>query len=286
MRTVEDLLSKTNLELHVIDLELGKMSYFEVGTRKNPSLVFLHGFGTNALDFFQIAQRLENNFHIILIDLPFSGESNLYYTDSYKPVEISEWLKEGLEIIGVSQFHLIGHSISAHYIFDYASRNKVLSLIALDGGYLKPNMFEGYSLEEELKVTAEIIRQSKYKSEQHFFDSHQSWTENEFVIARRNYKSSDEGLIFSLPENIAVQMIKDTADCPDYDVIQQIMFPILILRSSLPAEINHIREHCVEVFKEYKEVEVVTLEQSEHDIHHSNVDDVVVKLNDWVNNLK
>ncbi|MGK0577873.1 alpha/beta fold hydrolase [Macrococcus capreoli] len=286
MEDINSLLKENHLIYKSVSTEKGSVSYFETDNNREykTTLLLMHGFGATGLDYLPIIKLLQDQFHIISIELPERGESKLIGTNDFSPTSIATWVKAFVTTIQLEKFHLIGHSIAAHYGLAYAKEFSVESLILLDGGYLVPGDFEGYSLEKELNDTRKFIQSLKYDSEKALIaaltEQGNSATQN--IIDRRLFKIEDNALVFTLSEDIAVQMTKDVAKYPDYEVIKNINNEIYIIRCDLPKEVNPIRDLGINKFLKAKEAKITVLENSNHSLYHSKSKEVSELISAWI----
>ncbi|WP_414049567.1 alpha/beta fold hydrolase [Macrococcus animalis] len=286
MEDINSLLKENHLIYKSVSTEKGSVSYFKTDNNREykTTLLLMHRFGATGLDYLPIIKLLQDQFHIISIDLPERGESKLIGTNDFSPTSIATWLNAFVTTIQLEKFHLIGHSMAAHYGLAYAKEFSVESLILLDGGYLVPGDFEGYSLEKELNDTRKFIQTLKYDSEEALIASltEQGNSEVMNIIDRRLFKINDNALVFTLSEDVAVQMTKDVANYPDYELIKNINNEVYIIRCDLPKEVNPIRELGINEFLKVKEAKVTVLENSNHSVYHSKTKEVSELIKHWI----
>jgi abhydrolase domain-containing protein 6 len=88
-----------------------RIVYSEGGRREADPVVLVHGFSASADTWNRMAAQLTKRFHVIAPDLPGWGESTRLDSSSYcYPAQI-ERLHDFLRQIGLSRFHLAGHSM-------------------------------------------------------------------------------------------------------------------------------------------------------------------------------
>lgn len=286
MNNLKNLLKENHLLYKTATTERGTVSYFETNNVAidKSTLLFMHGFGATGLDYLPIIKLLQDQYHIISIDLPERGESKINLKDDFSPTSIANWLHDFVTTIKLETFHLIGHSMAAHYGLAYAKDFEIESLILLDGGYLVSEDFEDYSLEQELEDTKKLIQTLTYDSEEDLLMSlkEQGKSEEMIIIDRRLFVSENDKLVFTLSEDVAAKMTSDVAKYPDYDLIQKIKNEIYIIRCDIPVEVNPMRNLGIRKFLAVKKVKVTVLENSNHSLYHAKSKDVAALINDWV----
>lgn len=109
---------------------------YSEGGRGEP-VVMVHGFGASADNWNRMAGRIGKQYRVIAPDLPGWGESTRLDTASYSyPIQV-ERLHQFLQQLGLSRFHLLGHSmggcIAATYAANYPDEVTTLTLIAPHG---------------------------------------------------------------------------------------------------------------------------------------------------------
>lgn len=112
----------------------------EMGT--GPDVICLPGVGWSGRELLSIAEPLSAHCRTRMLDLPGIGRSDgigrgLGFKD------YGEWLGAYLRACGITQAHLVGHSLGATVALACARMypEQVASLTLLDGGYRKPSLF-------------------------------------------------------------------------------------------------------------------------------------------------
>lgn len=93
----------------------------EQGSSKYPTLVFLHGFLGNRLDWQTTIDQLKGSFHCVTIDLPGHGQS----IASVAPLEngfehCHQLIQFVLAQLNIQSFTLVGYSLGGRIALDYA----------------------------------------------------------------------------------------------------------------------------------------------------------------------
>lgn len=117
-----------------------RMAYHEIGSRKNPTVICVHGLTRTGRDFDALAHGLSDHFHVISPDLPGRGASdwlpdaNLYQPQSYVQAltHLLAALGETVMWVGTSLGGICGMAIAA------AIGNPLTKLVLNDVGPMVP----------------------------------------------------------------------------------------------------------------------------------------------------
>ena len=110
--------------------------YLEWGQAGNPLIVMLHGGSQQAHSWDFVSLPLSEDYHIIALDQRGHGDSD-WANDGDYTVEAHQRDIDGfVAALGLSDFHLIGHSMGGRNSYVWASRNsdKLRSLVIVDTG--------------------------------------------------------------------------------------------------------------------------------------------------------
>ena len=102
-----------------------------LGSRKNPPLVFLHGFLGSGQSWLDIARAFSEDHFCILPDLPGHGGNTALDMNATLNFElVTDWLAGSLDGIPVSRIHLVGYSLGGRTALTFASRfpERILTL--------------------------------------------------------------------------------------------------------------------------------------------------------------
>ncbi|TEW48502.1 2-succinyl-6-hydroxy-2,4-cyclohexadiene-1-carboxylate synthase [Psychromonas algicola] len=95
--------------------------YEQQGSNDNPTLVFLHGFLGNCLDWHTTIEQLKSDFHCVCIDLPGHGNSSaidLSKVDGF--ANCHQLIKYCLNELNIQSFVFVGYSLGGRIALDYA----------------------------------------------------------------------------------------------------------------------------------------------------------------------
>ncbi len=117
------------------------INYFQSNNlNKNNVVIFLHGWGSEALHLKSI---FENCANFIAIDLPGFGKSDLPH-GAWSIKDYSEFLNNLLQKLGIQNPILVGHSVGGNIATKYAVHNKVKKLIIIAGAGIRKKTFKIY----------------------------------------------------------------------------------------------------------------------------------------------
>ncbi len=115
------------MKLNINDTDID-VNYIEYGNKKGKPIVLLHGWGQNIEMMKPIGDRLQEKYHIIIIDLPGFGDS----PEPKRVLDIYDYNKvveEVLNNLKINNPTMIGHSFGGRISIIYASRNQVDKVI-------------------------------------------------------------------------------------------------------------------------------------------------------------
>lgn len=93
----------------------------EQGSNKCPTLVFLHGFLGNKLDWQTTIEQLKDTFHCVTIDLPGHGQSIACVSTLENGFEnCHKLIRFTLEHLNIQSYSLVGYSLGGRIALDYA----------------------------------------------------------------------------------------------------------------------------------------------------------------------
>jgi len=95
--------------------------YEQQGSSNNPTLVFLHGFLGDRIDWQTTIEQLKDSFHCVTIDLPGHGNSvstALPLNDGFE--NCHHLIKVCLDELKLQSFSFIGYSLGGRIALDYA----------------------------------------------------------------------------------------------------------------------------------------------------------------------
>ncbi len=100
------------LKEHSIAINGKKAYYWKSETKKQQTILFLHGFPGNHLGLIDLAEHLASGYNIVMIDLPGCGQSE-NMAGAHTAATYSEWLADFMAATGLESVILLGHSFGA-----------------------------------------------------------------------------------------------------------------------------------------------------------------------------
>ncbi len=88
-----------------------------------PVIVLVHGFGGDKDNFLRFARRLTHDYRVVIPDLPGFGESTRDMKAAYDIVSQAGRLDVFIKSMGISSFHLGGHSMGGAIAGEYAAQH-------------------------------------------------------------------------------------------------------------------------------------------------------------------
>ena len=106
---------------------------------QKPSLLMVHGFGASKENWLELALQLQNDFHLVLVDLPGHGQTSFNPSLKYDMDDQVRYLHSFVQAIGIQHFHMIGNSmgggVSALYAGTYPDEVASITLLSPAGIY-------------------------------------------------------------------------------------------------------------------------------------------------------
>lgn len=88
-----------------------QFNYTLIGDRKQPVILFLHGFMGNGDDFLQVIDLISAKFCCLVIDLPGHGITEVSQDSNYQMPNVAQALIELLEQLKIKPCFLVGYSM-------------------------------------------------------------------------------------------------------------------------------------------------------------------------------
>jgi abhydrolase domain-containing protein 6 len=97
-----------------------EIGYF-IGSKKGPTVMLLHGFGTDKEQWLPVVPYLEAaGYHVVVPDMPGFGSNFREVDAKYDATSIARQLRTLAKSIDLGMFHLVGHSVGAIVAASYA----------------------------------------------------------------------------------------------------------------------------------------------------------------------
>jgi len=136
--------SRADLELKQVQVEDFKVPYLEGG--EGETVFLIHGFQSNKDIWLRFAGQLTDQYHVIAIDLPAHGDSNILMDKSYTIPEQARRVGLIMDKMRLTKpVHVVGHSMGGAIALDLAAtapkRVKTLALMN-SAGVVEPQSSE------------------------------------------------------------------------------------------------------------------------------------------------
>ena len=194
--------------------------YREDGDKNKPYFVLFHGFPSSSHMFRDLIPLLKNNFHVISMDYPGFGQSDIPAREKFNYTfdNIAEVVDEFLKILGVEKFYMYVFDYGAPIGFRIALKNpgKILGIVSQNGNIYEKGLGKKWAARAEYwkNPTAEL--REKYKSAfapetiigQYTFGTPENsvapdgYTLDIFYTQRENYAEIQSDLIFDYQNNV------------------------------------------------------------------------------------
>lgn len=112
-------------------------SYSEGGSSTKPTLLLIHGLAGSRDNWNRVAHYLTTNYHVIIPDLPGSGETIVSHDFDYSVPNLAEKLRRFVEAANLKgPIHIAGHSLGGSIALLYAGQYpfETKSLFLVDSG--------------------------------------------------------------------------------------------------------------------------------------------------------
>jgi pimeloyl-ACP methyl ester carboxylesterase len=112
-----------------------KLHFWDWGNSGKPNLILVHGGMDHARSWDLTANAFRDDFHVVAPDLRGHGDSSWAYGAMYSTAEYVLDLSALLDIVGGFPVYLIGHSLGAAIVLQYAGvyPDRTKKLVAIDG---------------------------------------------------------------------------------------------------------------------------------------------------------
>jgi len=121
------------LEKSSVDIGEMEMSLLQNNNQSRPTILMLHGFSADKINWIRFAKHLDSDFNIVIPDMAGHGETGFSKDWNYSsPVQAARLVKL-LDKLGLDKVHIIGNSmggnIAAQFAKNYPQRILTLALI-------------------------------------------------------------------------------------------------------------------------------------------------------------
>jgi pimeloyl-ACP methyl ester carboxylesterase len=137
-----------------------KLHFWDWGNKGKPNLILVHGGMDHARSWDRVAQAFRDNFRVLAPDLRGHGDSSWAPGAMYSLSEYILDLSALADIIDGFPVYLIGHSLGAAVVLQYAGvyPDRVKKLIAIEGTAPPPSIMPIRPAHERLRNWIEVTR--------------------------------------------------------------------------------------------------------------------------------
>ncbi|RDY25640.1 alpha/beta hydrolase [Romboutsia weinsteinii] len=266
-----------------------KVRVCEWGSKKNPTIICIHGLGSTNLSFLELGELLSDKYHVLSIDLPGHGMTPAFENDEdYAIPNLIQWVSDVINLFVKDSFYLMAHSwggcIALHFSVQYPER--IQKILLLDGGYhIKQYQYDYFtkvdksqlsfkpdcSLDEEIKSYETDFDGYVFSNWDEFLAEEENnylrWSELLEISARDLMKADNDKIRFCTTGGTARGAIKSMYDYPTNKLYRKIKTPILLLVATLPESWMEIRNLQVEEFKKISNSVVKRIPETTHLMH-------------------
>lgn len=249
---------------------------YEVGDISLPTLVCLHGMTGDSKSFLGLAEQLVDDFHLILLDGPGHGETDPLQTEAdYIFSSVVKRMDKVIQKkIPNKPFYILGHSWGADLALHFAKAfpDKILSVVLLDGGFVFPEHVEGMTEEKALTGWQDYIEDCTYRSWEEIVQMYQGyttkqWDERMDSNITSNFIKDNTSYILKADAFSLLSTIKAFYKEPASTTYQSVKCPVLLFYATVP-ESDPSRDSGInEIKKSIKDLKVIGLENTKHNIH-------------------
>lgn len=256
----------------------------EWGQRDKPVIFCLHGLGSTSFSFIEIAEQLKGEFRIFAIDAPGHGKTAPFEkAEEYEMPTIGIWLNKIIDILQIEKFYFLSHSwgsmVSLFYLHQFPE--KVLGTLLIDGGYQTKSL-QGESMEEEVAYYAKDFEDSVETWEQ-FLDTaaYGNVTRRSSLLdlaAKDLALEKDNKFYWHARGETGGNIVKAMHKHETLDIYESLPSNILLLRASLPEDLEAYRELTSHLFEQKSGGTVKIVPNTTHMLHWDNPDLVVKEI--------
>lgn len=235
--------SQANLELKRIVVGDFTTPYLEGG--QGETVLLLHGFQSNKDIWIRMAKELTKNHHVIAIDLPAHGDSNILMDKNYSVPEQAKRVIAIMDKLKLTQpVHVMGHSMGGAIAFHvaYLAPQHVKSLALMSSaGVISPQPSELYLRNQQGENPLIVRNEADYQKMLDFTMSDAPYIPSPVIATLTRVAMSREKIGDKIYQELNLKYSLNPED-----VLPQIKVPVLVLWGKEDRVIN---VSSTEVFK-------------------------------------
>lgn len=264
--------------------------YYEWGKHNKPTIVCLHGLGSSGAAFFELAEYLEEQYHILSFDNPGHGGTCPFVNeDDYLFSNIAQWYDHVFQQVLKAPFYILGHSWGADIALHYAKKypEKINGVILLDGGYTFPDFQEDMTISKVYDGWNHYMDHSSvFHNWEDVLREYQQFTKRgnekiELMVATLFNQSGKYELISS--KFTVLSIIKAFFKESFTTAYPYIKSPLTLIHATLPKDLTEARVARITTLKQnIHDVTIVSMEDTNHIVHWDNPKEVANEIRNWV----
>ncbi|MCC5801271.1 alpha/beta fold hydrolase [Rossellomorea vietnamensis] len=275
-----------------ISIDHHTFTIYEIVDKHLPTLVCLHGMTGDSKSFIELTGYLLNDFHLILLDLPGHGETEpLGSEEDYLFSSLANRIMGVIMRMTSEPVYVLGHSWGADLSLHIAKQypHQIKGLILIDGGYVFPEMVQGYKKEKALSDWAEYIDSSRYQSWTDVVNIYQEYTTRPWDpqvdgLISSNFVIVDGQYQLRADRDSLLATIKAFYHEPCSTTYQGIECSVLFFHATIPVS-DTAREKAIEkLLRSVRWLKIVGIENTKHNVHWDCPERVAEEIREWMNN--
>jgi len=242
------------------------LHYETHGDKKNPSVLFLHGFMGNGGSWNEIIESLQKNYHCITIDLSGHGQSLDVDESHFKMPECAKLIIKIIDKLKIGIFDLVGYSMGGRLglfvALNYPDHlNKVILESASPGLKTEKERIERQKSDGLLALELEKAPLAEFV--------HKWYEQPLFKPLKKNKKRFQELLqkrLVNAPRGLAgsLRFMGLGAQPPLWDKLKELKCPTLLIVGELDTKFQEIAR---QMSAESGKIKIKSIDKAGHNVH-------------------
>jgi pimeloyl-ACP methyl ester carboxylesterase len=206
-----------NSEVNQVSYQDVTLHYLEVGDKRNPPLIFLHGILAFTQAYSEFIEKLAERYYVIGIDLRGHGLSSIG-SEPYSHQLVADDVMRVADEIGIDRFHVVGHSAGGFALLSIAKYypDRMIKGVSIASLYDR----EGIDFNE---------KNDDYLTRQGFMDNRNGRNNYTLKIFDSAYEKMGEGEKFDSTKKIMQEYGASMFPSYSSDDLNEIKNPILVI---------------------------------------------------------
>ncbi len=244
-------------------------SYKTYGDKNSQPLIMLHGFMGESSDFDSLANRLQENYYCIAIDLPGHGQTIVDSETDYIIEKTSEALIQFLDEKKINNSHLLGYSMGgrvAYYLLTHYPNVFHKAIIESSSPGLKTEQEKIERVQKDLFLSKRMRMEpiAQFLDDWYSLDLFSSIDKNSEAynkMIERKTKNNIDNLALSLKYN-------GTGAMPSmWNMLAEITAEVLLITGALDKKYTSIAK---EISSEHENISHEIIDATTHNVHFEN----------------